>query len=79
MYHTIGTWPKATPQELADIVEAKADTYVAPNGTYVSVKELDDGINLEIIRQWETLEDANAWVAYMQGHNVTCQVVSVPE
>ena len=79
MYHTIGTWPSSNSQELVDIVKAKAGTYVPPNGVCVSVTALDGGIN-EVIRQWETLEDANAWVAYMQEHNITgIQVVTAPE
>lgn len=79
MYHTIGNWPTAYSQELVEIVKEKAGTYVPPNGQLVSVTELDGGIN-EVIRQWETLEDANAWVDYMQEHNITgIQVVAAPE
>jgi hypothetical protein len=78
MYHTIGTWPTAKPEELADIVKAKAGTYGLLNGQLVSVTVLDGGMS-EVIRQWETLEAANEWVDYMQGHNVTCQVVAAPE
>ena len=79
MYHTIGTWPSANSQELVEIVKEKASTYVPPNGQLVSVTELDGGIN-EVIRLWETLEDANAWIDYMREHNITgIQVVVAPE
>lgn len=79
MYHTIGNWPTAYSQELVDIVIEKAGTYVPPNGQLVSVIVLNDDIK-QITRQWETLEDANAWVDYMQEHNITdIQVVAAPE
>lgn len=79
MYHTIGHWPTAYSQEIVDIVIEKAGTYVPPNGQLVSVIDLGGGIK-QVTRQWETLEDANAWVDYMQGHNITdIQVVVAPE
>ena len=80
MYHTIGTWPSAKPEELAASVREKAGTYVPPNGQLVSVTVLDGSTDEEVIRQWETLEDANAWVDYMKEHDITdIQVVAAPE